>query len=251
MKTKPLAIAAIGFLTPFAAFAQNLTAKEIVKKADDKMRGETSRSVMEMKIIRPKWMRTVSFKHWGKGYDYTLTLITSPVKDKGKSFLKRENDMWSWNPTINRMVKLPPSMMAQGWMGSDYTNDDMLKESVFVTEFTHNKVGEETIDGLSCHKIELIPKTEANVVWGKVIMWVSKEEFLQMKIEFYDEEDFLVKTHLGKDVKVMDGRKIPTTFEIIPEDKPSQKTVVTIKSIEFNIGLEDSFFTQQKMKTIQ
>lgn len=180
-----------------------------------------------------------------------MTLLTAPAKEKGQAFLKRETEMWNWMPNISRMIKLPPSMMADGWMGSDYTNDDILKESSMVVDFTHEIVGSETIDGWDCWKIEMFPKEDAAVVWGKITRWVSKDEYLMMKSEYYDEDEFLVKTELGMDVKVMDGRKIPTKIEIIPADKEDQKTILTIDEIKFNIAIQNSFFSQQNMKRLR
>ena len=247
MKTMLMIMAFAGISV--AALSQDAT--EIVKKADDLMQGVTSVSEMEMTVIRPTWQRTIAFKSWGKGRDLSMTLITSPAKESGQSFLKLKNDMWSWNPTINRMIKLPPSMMSQGWMGSDYTNDDILKESSIVTDYTHRIIGNETLNGYDCYKIELDPKETAAVVWGKIILWISKTEYYELKAEYYDEENNKIKTHLLSEIKFMYDRKIPTHFEIIPEDKPSQKTVVRILSSKFNIPLQDSFFSQQNMKNLK
>jgi len=239
-------------IIPQSLSGQSLSAKEIVKKADEKMKGEeSSKSVMKMKIIRPTWERTISFKSWTKGTEYSLALVTAPAQEKGQSFLKHKNEMWQWNPDISRMIKLPPSMMSQGWMGSDYTNDDILKESSIVVDYNHKILGSEKIEGYDCYKIELVPKEKAAVVWGKIVMWISKDLYLQMKSEYYDEEGYLVKTELAYDIKEMDGRKIPTKFEIIPADEEKQKTVVRIEDIEFNVNIPDSFFSQQNMKRVR
>jgi len=124
-------------LISISDFSQDLTAKQIIVKADALQRGETNKGEMSMTIIRPKWQRTIKMKMWSKGTDYSMTYITSPAKDKGQVFLKRKNEMWNWVPTISRMLKLPPSMMSQGWMGSDYSNDDILKESSIVVDYTN------------------------------------------------------------------------------------------------------------------
>lgn len=230
--------------------AQNAT--EIIKKADEKWNGEkSSESKMTMTIIRPAWERTVEFKSWTKGRDYALTLITAPAKEKGQTFLKRGTEMWNWMPSISRMIKLPPSLMSEGWMGSDYTNDDILKESSIVVDYTHQIIGSETIDGWECWKIEMTPKEDAAVVWGKVIKWISKKEYLMMKSEYYDEDEYLIKTELASDVKIMDDRKIPTRLEIVPADKEKQKTVVIITEMKFNNPINDSFFSQQNMKRVR
>ncbi|OYT17313.1 MAG: outer membrane lipoprotein-sorting protein [Bacteroidetes bacterium 4572_77] len=244
----------ISFLLAFFSFsglAQDITALQIVIKADDLQRGESNEGEMTMTIIRPKWERSISMKTWSLGRDYSMTYITSPVKDKGQVFLKRESEMWNWMPTINRMIKLPPSMMSQGWMGSDYSNDDILKESSIVVDYTHKILAEEKVNGIECYKLELLPKEDAAVVWGKVLKWISKEEFWQLKTCYYDEDDDLIRTEMASEVKQFGDRKLPSRVEIIPADKPGQKTVITITKSNFKVKLSDSFFSQQNMKRIR
>jgi len=231
--------------------AQDLSGLDVIKNADQKMQGESNISMFTIKIIRPSWDRTISVKIWAKGRDYSLALITAPAKEKGQTFLKRENDMWNWLPKIERMVKLPPSMMSQGWMGSDFSNDDLLKESSIVVDYNHTISGNETIEGMDCYKIDMIPKDDAAVVWGKITKWISKDEYLQLKTEYYDEDAYLIRTEYATDIKTMDGRIIPTHFEIIPEEDEGHKTMVDIISIKFNPNLSDNFFSQQNMKRIR
>jgi len=242
----------ISLLMVFAYPANAQDAREIIRKADEKMQGEeTSQSTMTMTIVRPSWQREITFKSWTKGRDYSLALVTAPAKEEGQTFLKRETEMWNWNPTINRLIKLPPSMMSQGWMGSDFSNDDLLKESSIVVDYTHKIIGEEEIDGWDCYKIELIPLEDAAVVWGKIFKWISMEEFLQMKSEYFDEDNYLIKTELAYDIKTMDGRLIPSKFELIPEEEEGHKTVVVMDDIKFNEPIPDSFFSQQNMKRVR
>jgi outer membrane lipoprotein-sorting protein len=237
-------------LTPI--FAQSdLTAEEIVRKADEKVRGKTNQSEMKMEIIRPTWQRDLSFKGWGRGLDYSMTYITSPARDKGQVFMKRETEMWNWMPTIGRMIKIPASMMSQGWMGSDYTNDDILKESSMVVDYVHTLIGEEVIEGFECYKIQMIPKEEAAVIWGKVHKWITKDEYIQLRSEYFDEDGELVKSDFAYDIKIMDGRLIPTRIEIVPADEEGKKTVLYITDIKFDIDLPESFFSQQNMKRIR
>jgi outer membrane lipoprotein-sorting protein len=229
-----------------------LYAQDIVRKADEKFNGEKSSiMVMSMTIIRPTWQRTVEFKNWSLGRDYALTLITQPAKDIGQTFLKRGNEMWSWNPSINRLIKLPPSMMSQGWMGSDYTNDDILKESSVVIDYTHEITGEENIMGRDCYKIKMVAKEDAAVIWGHQIRWIDKKDFLVLKAELFDEDGVLVRTETGADIRMMDGRVIPSRLELLPSEDPGNKTVVVIKEIKFNIPIQESFFSQQNMKNIR
>jgi outer membrane lipoprotein-sorting protein len=233
-------------------FSQSISATEIVRKADEKFNGEkSSMMVMAMTIIRPSWQRTIEFKNWSLGKEYALTLVTAPAKDAGQSFLKRSNEMWNWNPSINRLIKLPPSMMSQGWMGSDYTNDDILKESSVVNDYIHEITGEETFADRVCYRIKMVAKEEAAVIWGHQIRWIDKKDFLVMKAELYDEDGVLVRTETGSDIKMMDGRVIQSRIELVPAEEPGNRTVVVIKDIKFNIPLQQSFFSQQNMKMVR
>jgi len=232
--------------------AQTMSATDIIRKADEKFNGEkSSMMMMTMTIIRPTWQRSVEFKNWSLGKDYALTLITAPAKDVGQTFLKRGTEMWNWNPSINRLIKLPPSMMSQGWMGSDYTNDDILKESSVVNDYTHEFNGEETIAGRECYRIKMTAKEDAAVIWGHQMRWVDKKDFLMLRAEIFDEDGALVRTETGADIKTMDGRVIPTKLELVPSEDPGNKTVVFIKEIKFNIPIQENFFSQQNMKIIR
>ena len=247
----------IAFILIFGLFTSNsfaqekISAAEIIKKADEKTRGKTNTSIMDMEIIRPTWKRSISMKGWGRGMDFSMTYITAPAKDKGQVFLKRKTEMWNWMPSIGRMIKIPASMMSQGWMGSDYTNDDILKESSIVIDYHHKIVGEEKVENFDSYIIEMIPKEDAAVVWGKVYKWITKDEYIQIKSEYFDEDDELVKSDFGYDFKKMDGRLIPTRIEIVPANEEGKKTVVYIKDIKFDVDLPESFFSQQKMKKVR
>lgn len=232
-------------------FSQGLSADEIIKKADDKNRGLSSQGALTMTVIRPDWTRTITMNCWSKGKDYSMVIITAPAKDKGQVFLKIKTEMWNWVPSIDKTIKLPPSMMLQSWMGSDFTNDDLVKESSIVVDYTHKLIGEEKVRDQDCYKIELTPLPDAAVVWGKVIMWVTMKGFDQWMVKYYDEDNKLVNVSNSYDLKQMSDRVIPTRIELIPENKKGQKTVLHIDQMKFNIKLDESFFSQQNMKKVK
>lgn len=239
-------------LTTNTLVGQAISATDIVRQSDEKFNGEkSSTSTMVMTIVRPSWERTVEFKNWSMGRENALTLITAPAKDEGQTFLKRGPEMWSWNPSINRLIKLPPSMMSQGWMGSDYTNDDILKESSVVNDYNHEIAGEEMVGDRLCYKIRMVAKENASVVWGHQLRWIDKKDLLVLRVELYDEDGYLVRTELGSDIKMMDGRVITTLLELLPAEEKGNKTLVRIKDIRFNVPIEDSFFSQQNMKRVR
>lgn len=247
-RLKPIVCLVISTLLTFPIFAQDAT--EIIRKMDEKMRGESLEAEMTMSIIRPTWERTISMKTWSRGNEYSLILITAPARDEGTAFLKRGNEIWNWVPNVGRTIKMPPSMMMQSWMGSDFTNDDLVRESSVVTDYDHELVGEETIEGYECYKIEMTPKPDAPVVWERVDMWVSKDDYLQLRSEFYDEFGDLINVMKGMNVKEFDGRMIPARMEMIPMDKEGHKTVMEYKSMEFNEGISESFFSVQNMRRV-
>ncbi|MDR2469325.1 MAG: outer membrane lipoprotein-sorting protein [Tannerella sp.] len=231
--------------------AQTPTATEIVKKADENRHGKSSYSEIKMTIVRPTWTREVGIKSWANGDDYSLALITAPAKDKGQAFLKRNKDLWNWVPDIGRMVKMSSSVMGQSWMGSDFTNDDMVRQSSSVNDYTHQLEKTEKVREFDCYKVILTPKEDAAVVWGKVVMWISTDDFIEVKTEFYDEDQVLINTFNGFDIRSYGKRKIASRMEVIPAAKPNQKTVMTVDKYDFDIAIEESFFSQQNMKKVK
>lgn len=230
-------------------FSQN--AKEIVQKADELMRSNSSYSEMTMTIVKPNWSRTMGMKIWALEPDYALIYITEPARDKGTVTLKRKNEVWNWLPSAQRVIKIPPSMMLQSWMGSDFTNDDLVRQSSVVNDYNHKLIGEEKLNGYDCHKIEMIPKPEAGVVWGRIITWIAKNSYLQIQADYYDEDDVLIKSFIGSNEKRMGGRNILTHWEMIPVDKPGNKTVMEYTTIEFNFKVDENFFSEQNMKRVR
>jgi outer membrane lipoprotein-sorting protein len=230
---------------------QPLSARDIIAKADAKGRGLTSQAQMTMTIVRPDWSRTISLKLWSKGPEYSLVYITSPAKEKGQAFLKRQKDMWNWVPAIQRLIKVPPSMMMQSWMGSDFTNDDLVKESSIVVDYTQKLLGNETVREQACYKIELMPLPDAAVTWGKVIMWVTVNGFNQWQAEYYDDDMQLVNVMTASDIRKMGDRDIPVHLEMVPVNKKGNKTILETSTVVFDKPIADSFFSQQNMKSVR
>lgn len=226
-------------------------AREIVKKANDLMRGTHLYTEMSMTIIKPQWTRTIALKAWSLEPDYALMYVTEPARDKGSVTLKRKNEVWNWVPSIQRVIKIPPSMMLQSWMGSDFTNDDLVRQSSIIDDYDHSIVGEEKYEGVPCWKIQLIPKPEAGVVWGKLYLWISKGGYLELKTEYYDEDGNLAKSFLGSAIKIFEGRSLPSHWEMIPASKPGEKTVLDYYQMKFSLNLDPAFFSEQNMKRVR
>jgi outer membrane lipoprotein-sorting protein len=227
------------------------TAKEIVTKAEDNIRGLSSETVTTIQIKRPGWTRTMTMKSWSKGDQYSMMVVTAPAKDAGTVFLKRVKEIWNWLPNIERDVKLPPSMMAQSWMGTDFTNDDLVKASSRIDDYNHKIAGDSVIEGRKCWKIEMIPLPQAAVVWSKVNMWVDQKDYLELRIAFFDEDNKLVNVMQCSDIRTMGGRVMPAKMEMIPVEKKGQETIITYNNAVFNQPISVDFFTTQNMKKVK
>ncbi|HCH2127360.1 outer membrane lipoprotein-sorting protein [Vibrio parahaemolyticus] len=246
----PKVVAALLFLL-FTSFSYAESAFDIVQKSDQAMRGKSSYSEATMEIVRPDWTRSMTMKSWTKGTELSLVLVTAPAKDKGSASLKRHREMWNWVPSIERVIKIAPSMLSQSWMGSDFTNDDLINQSSIVVDYQHALVGNDSFEGDKVWVIEATAKPDAPVVWNKVTLWISQSTYLQRKVEFYDEFDERVNVLTTYDVKELDGRKIATRMEMKPVDKPGNKTIFTTHQAQFDFDINDDFFSLQQMKSLR
>lgn len=237
-------------LFPFAAvYSQD--AREIVRKADERARGKTSMATITIQTVRPKWTREMTVKSWTKGNDWVMILVTAPVKDKGVVYLKRKKEVWNWIPSIERNIKLPPSMMSQSWMGTDFTNDDLVKEASIVEDYHHTIVGDTSMEGRNCYTIQMLPKPEAAVVWGKLLMYIDRKDLLVLLVKYFDEDGVLVNTMKAGDIKMLGSRLLPARLEMIPSGKTGYKTILLYNSLQFDKPIDDNFFTTRQMPNVQ
>ncbi len=233
------------------AFAQAPDPREIVRRADLKMRGESAIVEMSLTVTRRDWSREMRLKSWSQGDDKALVVVLAPPRDKGTAFLRSGREVWNWIPSVERTIKLPPSMMSQNWMGTDFTNEDFVREASVVEDYSHALDGEESLLGRSCWRVVLTPKPDAPVVWGRLVLWIDKAEDLQLKAEFHDEDGVLVNTLLATEVGRLGGRLFPVALEMIPADKPGQKTAMRYLSAQFDVPIPPRTFTLRHLETFR
>ncbi len=231
-----------------AAYAEEITAKEIIEKLEQLMRGESAHSIMEMTIVNPRWQRTLRMENWEVGRKKTLVRILSPKKEKGVGSLKIDYQMWNYLPRVERVIKIPPSMMMSSWMGSDFTNDDLVKESSVVEDYTHELMGTVDMAGVKAYRVEATPKPDAPVVWGKLIFFVREADYVPLRQEYFSESGELVRYLDFGEIKVLGGRTLPTLWEMVPVGKKGKKTIVRLIEIEFDLPLGDDLFSLRNLK---
>ena len=230
-----------------------LDARQLVERAEDALRGETSEMKATMNITTPRWKRELSFRSWDDRLgDRSFTRILSPKKDRGTGFLRVRNTLWTYLPRVERTTRIPPSMMMQPWMGSDFTNDDVARESSLVDDYTAKLIGEREIDGTLAWGVELIPYEDAPVVWSKIEAWVVAEVFAPYLYLYFDEPDpgrfELVRRMHFSDVRQVNGRPVPHQWRIEPLDKPGHSTAIRLDEIKLDDPLDPDLFTQEHLK---
>lgn len=237
-----------------AAWAQqhtDLQPTEIVRMAVDKTLGKTVTTHITMKVVRPRWTNEIRFRIWTDDYVKALVLITYPAKEKGQAYLRRNNDLWNWLPNIQKTIKLSASLMDQPWMGSDFTNEDLLNKSSFLSDYEHSIISTEEIQGLPCYKLLLLPKPEAPVVWKMVHLWISMEGFDQLKAAFFGEQGKLVRTMTADEIKNFGKVSLPSRIVMEPAAQPDHRTIIYINEFQTNTPIDDALFSLQNMKNLK
>ena len=222
-------------------------AREIVKRSIDNWRGLSSYGEMTMTIHRPSWERSMSMRGWTSGSKKSLIRVTAPKKDAGNGTLMVDNNMWSFAPKVNRVIKVPSSMMGQSWMGSDFSNKDVSRADDIVDQYDHTLLATEEIDGHTVWTIQSIPHEEAAVVWGKEVLRVRDDDVL-LKQEFWDQDGVLVKTLESLEIGEMGGRTIALRQRMAKTETDDEWTEFSIQSMEFDIEISDNVFTRSNLQ---
>jgi outer membrane lipoprotein-sorting protein len=222
-------------------------AQAIVQASFDYWRGKASVATVAMIIHRPDWERPMTIKAWTKGESDSIVIVSAPAKDKGNGTLKKGKEMWTYNPKVNRVIKIPPSMMSQAWMGSDFSNDDLAKSDSILDDYTHTLIGTETHEGKMVYVIKSMPKPTAPVVWGMQRLKV-REDHILLQEEFYDEDLELVKAMTGSQIQMMGGRLFPKVWRMQKAGVEDEYTELIYEELEFKNDLPDNLFTLTNLR---
>jgi hypothetical protein len=253
MRNRPVAsvlIAMAGLAAtalPGPARAAEPTVEDLLRRTDDLLRGKSSRGRFTMRVKTARWDRSLGLEAWSEGTEKTLIRITSPAREAGTATLKVEQNIWNYLPKVDRTIKVPASMMSGNWMGSHFTNDDLVRESRFVDDYrcactSRPRENKEGVFVVSC-----VPKPNAPVVWGKVILAIGQDELIQ-KVDHYDEKGRLIRTLHYTDLGDLGGRRLPRRMRMVPHDKPGELTEVVYEELTFDVALPAGTFTLQALR---
>lgn len=242
-----LAAGAAWLLGPLALHAAAPDGHTIIEKVEALLWATTMQGEFDMRIVTPRWERTLQLRIWMEQPRRSFVRVLAPAKEAGIGSLRIGFEMWNYLPSVERTIKIPPSMMMQPWMGSDFTNDDLVKQSSAIDDYTQKLLSEETLEGQRLWKVEALPKPDAAVVWGRIVYWV-RQDFIPVREEFFSERGELVRVMRFTDVRPMGGRTIPTRWEIRPQSKPGQFTVISVRNAAYDVKLDEDIFTQRHLQ---
>lgn len=218
-------------------------ALDLLKKVDQLYRSDSSTSTMKMQIVTPNWERTLTMESWTIGMDDTFIRVLSPVKDRGVATLKKDKDMWNYFPKINKVIKVPPSMMMGSWMGSDFTNDDLVREVSLVEEYEVDKKDED-----KNWRLILVPKKETVTVWGRIEIVIEQSSLLPLEQAYYNEKGEKVRVMTFSDVKDFGDKRMPATMTMVPLNKDGHKTIIIYEKANFDVKIENNIFTLRHLQ---
>ncbi|MDP2483582.1 MAG: outer membrane lipoprotein-sorting protein [Candidatus Palauibacterales bacterium] len=220
----------------------------IVDCVDRIMRGESSRGIFTMEVVTENWSRSMEMQAWSLGTRYALVRILSPRKDAGTATLKAGNEIWNYLPRVDRTIKIPASLMSASWMGSHFTNDDLVKESRLIEDYDISLAYEGERDGVPVWEFNLVPRPEAPVVWGRIEYQIRKSDTMPVWARYYDEDGSLVRTMTFFDFRRLGGRLVPAAMRVVPEDKPDEYTEIRYSDLEFDVDLDEDFFSLRRLR---
>jgi outer membrane lipoprotein-sorting protein len=229
------------------ASATELDATTIVRDAVNHWRGISSESVMTMVIHRPDWERSMTMRAWTKGEDHSLVRVLEPKKDRGNGTLTDDDNMWTFSPKVNRVIKIPSSMMGQSWMGSDFSNKDVARTDDIIDQYDHSVLSVEEVEGLTIYEIESIPHEDAPVVWGREVLRIRDDHVVETH-SFYDQDGELVKKLVSLEIGEMGGRVIALRQRMGKVDAPDEWTEIRMDAIDYEVDLKDSLFTLSNLR---
>lgn len=227
---------------------QAQTAREIIDRVDRLLRGESSRGRITMEITTEHWSRSLDMEIWSLGVEHSLVRVQSPAREAGTATLKAGQEVWNYLPRVDRTIKVPPSLMMGSWMGSHFTNDDLVKESRIVDDYDFEISFEGEREGVEVWEFQLTPRPEAPVIWGRIDEQVRKADLMPTWIRYYDEDGGLVRTMTFSDYRTMGDRLVPASMLVIPADKPEEHTVLTYHELDFGISLDENFFSLRNLR---
>ena len=244
-----LLVSVLAFFVSAAPARAQTDPIEIMERVDRVMRGDSSRGVATMEVVTEHWERQITMELWSLGTDYSLVRVRAPAKEAGTATLMADENIWNYLPKVDRTIKIPSLMMGGAWMGSHFSNDDLVRESQLIDDYDIELAFDGARDGVAVWEFRLTPKPEAAVVWGHLAFQVRQADYMPLWARYYDEDDALARTMEYREFADRGGRLVPTVMDMQPADKPAERTTVRYDELEFDIDIDESFFSLRALQS--
>ncbi|MBM42390.1 MAG: outer membrane lipoprotein-sorting protein [Acidobacteria bacterium] len=221
---------------------------EIMERVDRLLRGDSSRGVATMEVVTENWEREITMEMWSLGTEFSLVRVQAPAREAGTATLMAEDNIWNYLPKVERTIKIPSSMMGGSWMGSHFTNDDLVRESQLIEDYDIEIAFAGDRDGDDVWEFRLTPKSEAAVIWGHLEFRVQQLDYMPLWSRFYNEDGELVRTMEYSEFTEFAGRLVPAVMDMQPHDKPGERTTIRYEELEFDLDIDESFFSLQRLQ---
>ncbi len=241
-------LVALGWLVTGGTALAQVDPIEIIDRVEQLYRGESSRGTTTMEIVTENWDREITMEVWSLGNDYSLVRIQAPAREAGTATLKADQDIYNYLPKVDRTIKIPASMMGGSWMGSNFTNDDLVQESRLINDYDIELSFDGDRDGVLVWEFALVPKPEAAVVWGRIEYRVRQADYIPLAVSYYDEDGELARSMEFSDFANMGGRLLPRLMMMRSADKPGEYTSMRYEDLQFDVGIDESFFSLRALQ---
>jgi len=248
MAKRLIAVLVFGYMVMPSPVVGQTDPAAIMEQVDRLLRGDSSRGVATMEVVTENWERRMTMELWSLGTEYSLVRLRAPQREAGTATLMAEDDIWNYLPKVDRTIKIPTSMMGGSWMGSHFTNDDLVQESRLVDDYDITLSFDGDRNGEVVWEFTLVPKAEAAVVWGQIDYRVRQADYMPLAVSYYDEDGTLARSMEFSDFATVGGRTIPRLMMMRPADKPDEYTSMRYDDLEFDVDLDASFFS---LRTLQ
>ena len=248
MAKRLIAVLVFGYMVMPSPVVGQTDPAAIMEQVDRLLRGDSSRGVATMEVVTENWERRMTMELWSLGTEYSLVRLRAPQREAGTATLMAEDDIWNYLPKVDRTIKIPSSMMGGSWMGSPFTNDDLVKESQLTEDYVVELAFEGDRDNVAVWEFVLTPKPDAPVFWGRLEYQVRQDDYMPIWTRFYDEDGELSRTMAYSEFEEFDGRLVPALMEMQPIDKPGEKTAIRYEELEFDIGVDENFFSLRNLQ---
>ncbi len=220
--------------------------RQVVDRLNNLFRTDSSEADFTMKVVTARYRRELTLHGWTRGMDEALIVVRSPAREAGAATLRSKEGLWVYAPRADRLVRLPSALLSESWMGSHFTNEDLVRETDFIRDYDTTLAWTDE-GGQRLLQATLVPKPKTPVVWSRVVYLLDPVDFMPLRADYFD-NDRISRTLVLSDPHVVSGRRVPFSLRMVPAEKPDELTVLEYRTLRFGVPVDPSLFTQRGLR---